>query len=236
MMINFRKGFTLMELLVVIAVIGIIAAIIIPSYQESRLKAKNASMVSTLSGLHAVVDASKYPGSLASVCNDFESGGEFSVIKDSIEKNGGIWNCDSTVEAYRVFVKLHTKVTLVERFFGIPVFAQSNEENPSAVHSFGNYYCVNSNFENNFTHWSGANLTYPSCNDTNYTPTVQDPVPTPEPTPDPEPEPVPEPPIEHGGPACEGGKIEVCHFKNTLCVSDNALKAHLKHGDTEGAC
>jgi Tfp pilus assembly major pilin PilA len=234
-MINNRtKGLTLMELLVILTVIGIIVTTTIPSYQESRLKAKNAAIVSSLSGLHAVVDASKYPGSLAAVCNDFEPGGEFAPIKSGVERNGGIWHCDSTTGAYRIFVKLHTSVTLAQRIFGLPVFAQ--QETPSSNHSFGNYYCTNSNFENNFTHWSGANLVYPSCNDADYTPTVQDPAPTPVPTPDPEPEPEPVPPLEHGGPVCDGDKIEVCHFKNTLCVSDNALKGHLKHGDTEGAC
>ncbi len=232
---HLRKGFTLIELLVVIAVIGILAMIIIPSLQTSRLKAKNASIVMTLSNVHAIVDASKYPGSLEQVCQDFEEGGEFAHVRAGVENNGGIWYCDSTVTDYRIFAKLHTSVTLANILFGLPVYAQA-EDAESDIHSFGNYYCLNSDLESNFTHWSGENILYPSCSDGDYTSTVQDPEPTPEPTPDPELEPEPEPPIEHGGPTCDGNKVEVCHFGNTLCVSTDALKGHLKHGDHEGSC
>ena len=31
-------------------------------------------------------------------------------------------------------------------------------------------------------------------------------------------------------------KILICHKGNTLCVSQSAVAAHLKHGDTEGPC
>ena len=113
-------------------------------------------------------------------------------------------------------------------------FAQGEE---STVHNFGNYYCINSDFNKNFTHWSGDNLTYPSCNDADYIATPEDPVETPEPTPDPDPESDPEPPLEDGGSACEGNQVEICHFDKTICVSQNGWNnGHSKHGDTLGSC
>jgi prepilin-type N-terminal cleavage/methylation domain-containing protein len=39
-----------------------------------------------------------------------------------------------------------------------------------------------------------------------------------------------------GGGECQEPKVEVCHSDNTLCVSSKAVKGHLNHGDTEGAC
>jgi len=230
------SGFTVIELLVVVVIIAILATIIVASVKEARLKGRNAAIVTTLSSLHAVVDASKYPNSLADLCLDFESGGEFEQIRTGVENNGGIWHCDSTVDEYRIFVKLNQEVVVAHNQgipFANPTYAQELESN---IHSFGNYFCLNSNFESNFTHWSGDNLVYPSCSDADYTPDPEDPVETPEPTPDPDPESDPEPPLEYGGPACDSPKVQVCHFGNTLCISSNALKAHTKHGDVEGIC
>ena len=45
------KGFSLMELLIVIAIIGIIASIVIPTYHSSIRKANEAAAVSTLNAV-----------------------------------------------------------------------------------------------------------------------------------------------------------------------------------------
>lgn len=230
-----KKAFSVIELLVVIAVVGILALVIVSKLNNARELSRNARMVSTVRGIHASVDASKYPNSLENLCFDFEPGGEFAGIRATVESAGGIWNCDSTVDAYRVFIKLNQGVVLGSLFDKISktAFAQLDD---SSLHNFGNFYCVNSDFENNYTHWSGENLTYPSCNDEDYNGTTQDPEPTPEPTPDPDPESDPDPPAEDGGPTCPVNKSEVCHFGKTLCISNKAVKAHTKHGDTEGPC
>ncbi|MCA9368577.1 prepilin-type N-terminal cleavage/methylation domain-containing protein, partial [Candidatus Kaiserbacteria bacterium] len=76
-----RKGFTLIELLVTIAIIGILATVIVQSISKARLRARNASIVSTMSSISTIIDMSKYPGSLANLCLDFEPGGEFAAIR-----------------------------------------------------------------------------------------------------------------------------------------------------------
>lgn len=224
-----KKGFTLIELLVVVAIIGVLATIFVAKISDARSRARNAAIVSSLSSLDAAIDMDKYPGSLSGLCLDFESGGEFEDIRTSVEDSGGIWNCDSTFGDYRIFVKLNQSV-IASTSFSKTAYADST------AHSFGNFYCLNSDLRKNFTHWSGDHLAYPSCNDDDYINTPVDPEENPDPTPDPEPETDPDPPAENGGGSCASPKAQVCHYDKTLCISSKALKGHKKHGDVEGSC
>ncbi|MHB9022030.1 MAG: pilin [Halothiobacillus sp.] len=48
---NVQKGFTLIELMIVIAIIGILAAIAIPAYQDYTIRAQASEALSLLDGL-----------------------------------------------------------------------------------------------------------------------------------------------------------------------------------------
>ncbi len=63
------KGFTLMEMLTVIAIMGILASIATPSFHKSRIRAREASLQRTLFILRDVIDQhyadhGHYPDSL----------------------------------------------------------------------------------------------------------------------------------------------------------------------------
>ncbi|HIF9267016.1 TPA: pilin [Photobacterium damselae] len=52
-----QKGFTLIELMIVVAVIGVLSAIAIPQYQKYVAKAEGAAALSTLTGLKTNAEA-----------------------------------------------------------------------------------------------------------------------------------------------------------------------------------
>lgn len=106
-----NKGFTLIELLVVIAIIGILAAIIIASLGQSRIKAKDAAILTEMNQLATAVEAETHAlGDYTDACSLFDSGNELESIKDSIINHGGIWeSCSNDASSYAVVVTLNAQ-------------------------------------------------------------------------------------------------------------------------------
>lgn len=82
-----QQGFTLIELMIVIAIIGILAAIALPAYQQYTNKAKFSEVVLATSGVKSAVEVcAQVEGSLAA-CTAASSGDVAAAIAGAANGN-----------------------------------------------------------------------------------------------------------------------------------------------------
>lgn len=73
---NQRSGFTLVELLIVVIILGILAAVVIPQFSSASLEAKEAALMTDLAGLRNAIELyqvqhdGNYPGHGSAVWQD----------------------------------------------------------------------------------------------------------------------------------------------------------------------
>jgi len=74
-----NKGFTLVELMVVIAIVGVLASVVIPNVQEYSAKARNASRMADLTSLEVAIitykdDVGSYPNTFSNWWGEYDYG------------------------------------------------------------------------------------------------------------------------------------------------------------------
>ncbi len=87
-----QKGFTLIELMIVVAIIGILAAIAIPNYLNYQLKSKTAEAKTNLGGIKTALESYRAENDSYPTCAANPTTGVPAAVKGSWTPNLAGWS------------------------------------------------------------------------------------------------------------------------------------------------
>lgn len=97
-----QTGFTLLEILIVVAIIGILAAVAMPSYQESIAKGKRADATATLVGAASALERYMTENDTYATATLANTGVPSEIPKDESAKSYTIAYSNLTATTYTI--------------------------------------------------------------------------------------------------------------------------------------
>jgi general secretion pathway protein G len=129
-----NKGFTLVEILIVVVILGILAAIVIPQFSEASSEARNSSVQSNLQMVRSQVELYKIQH------NDFLPGGQgTSTLFEALTEKTDIYGSMAGTDDYGPYMQAFPTNALNGKggVVGEIVFTATADALPTAVSTHG---------------------------------------------------------------------------------------------------
>ena len=113
------KGFTLIDLLVVVTIIGILATVVLASLGQARIRAKDAAVLGGMSSYRTQAELDYPTGNYTGLC----SSTNYDDIEAYVQSQGGdIEECNDSTTDYRIIASLPSLSASMSTSKGMNIF------------------------------------------------------------------------------------------------------------------